>query len=85
MLYNYALCPRAVGEEPDVNLDMNVRVNGFGALLILIIPGRTVGSSLHVGNFVSPAQAPHMVGERLASPARARKRSDVTRGHMWAM
>ena len=43
--------------------------------------------SLHVGNFVSPAQAPHkmfLVGERLASPARARKRSDVTRGHMWA-
>ena len=26
-----------------------------------------------------------LVGERLASPARARKRSDVTRGHMWAI
>jgi hypothetical protein len=25
-----------------------------------------------------------LVGERLASPVRARKRSDVTRGHMWA-
>ena len=38
-----------------------------------------------MGNFVSPAQAPHkQVGERLASPARARKRSDVTRSHMWA-
>ena len=26
---------------------------------------------------------PGLVGERLAPPARARKRSDVTRGHMW--
>ena len=35
--------------------------------------------SLHVGHFVS-----RLVGERLAAFARARKRSDVTRGHMWA-
>ena len=43
--------------------------------------------SLHVGDFVPPAQAPHkqqLVGERLGPPARARKRSDVTRGHRWA-
>jgi len=26
-----------------------------------------------------------LVGERLVPPARARKRSDVTRGHMWAI
>jgi len=27
----------------------------------------------------------NQIAERLAPPARARKRSDVTRGHMWAM
>ena len=44
---------------------------------------RTYYFSLHVGHFVPPGasttQTPHpLVGERLAPPARARKRSDVT-------
>ena len=37
--------------------------------------------SLHVGNFVLPVQAPHkLVEERLALPARARKRGRSQQG-----
>ena len=41
---------------------------------VILCPRRKHHTLGNVGN----------VGERLASPARARKRSDVTRGHMWA-
>ena len=43
---------------------------------------RNNNNSLHVGHFVLPAQAPH---KRLELPARARKRSNVTRDHLWAI
>ena len=53
--------------------------------LVVRVIMRVVIHSLHVGHFVSRRiQTRFLVGERLAAPARARKRSDVTRGHMWA-